>query len=182
MRHTVRTACGVRLPIPSGYLTHLETARLLPHCKLRSVSTRSLLRTHRANGPHRHRVRYIALPIVEYLLRRATWAQIHASVDTQAIDAALRTETLGARLFAMWAVERNALIAARLIDPNRNAHHVKTDVARTAYKLRAHARQVRQRRLAIIKLLRLDPPVRLRLNRTRRPPQRILNNSAHLER
>jgi hypothetical protein len=135
-----RFRCGVKIRAPRGCLTRTEACALLKigaH-RLRGLATKPRHVRHRMyDGPHCHPVTYVPVPLFKYLAWKLPYdgGPVHAG----AIAEAQQADTPEARLFAMWALERNARCVARLTEEvgGRNA-------ARELRELAAALREDRQ--------------------------------------
>lgn len=166
----MRTRCGVTIERRPGTLTRVETSALLGASadRLRALATRPRIYYHRAKH-HKHYCSYVPIPLVRYAHRMLQWwtpdllaipiAQIAESPQSSAESSAQSSSLtrIDSQLFFLWAAERNARVAARLLRDKKSARHV---IAR----LLAGANELRQQRERIVRVLldaveeRFPPP------------------------
>ncbi len=139
-----RYRCGITVRVPDGCLTRIEACEKLKvgYWRFRGLSTRPrLIRHPMPRGPHCHKIAYVPDPLVEFLRLMLPWDD-GGPVPDGAIDEAQQADTIEARLFANWAIERNARRLARLLRGLRGRNEARA--------LRAHAAILRQRRQRMI--------------------------------
>ena len=112
-----RFQCGVTIRAPAGCMTRTEACALLkvgPH-RFRGLIIKVRHVHHRMyDGPHCHRIAYVPLPLAEFLRLRLPWDD-GGPVPVGAIAEAEHADTIEAKLFVSWAIERNARCCARLL-------------------------------------------------------------------
>lgn len=118
MAHRIadRYRCGITVRIPLGCMTRTEACEKLKvgYWRFRGLSTKPrVIRHPMPRGPHCHRIALVPEPLAEFLARRLPYEK-GAAIPYAAITEAFQADTIGARLFANWAVEHNARIIAGL--------------------------------------------------------------------